>query len=86
MPPTFIPPVVLEGPTTVAEPHPGNALFRFFGPRRVGVNVYVLTNGTVTLNHPGVESLVATTYHGGHIHTVTAGEAAVLTAAGYEVT
>lgn len=84
MPPTFTPPVRFDVPTTVAAPHPGNALFRFYGPRRSGVNVWLLDDGTFTEDER-YAAVAVKTYHGGHLHTVTASEAAALVAAGYTV-
>lgn len=92
--PTFTPPVVADVPTTLPGPHPGNSVMRFHSPRRRGVNVYVLTDGTVIppFTNPIQEAepaygvVPAFTYHGGHVHTISASEAATLVAAGYTVT
>lgn len=62
---------------------PGNALFRHYGAVVEGVNVYLLTNGTVTLQHPADASTVSRVLFGGHTEPLTAAEAALLTAAGY---
>jgi hypothetical protein len=48
-----------------------------------GRNVFLLTDGTFTENEPADFSTIATTYHGGHSHSITAAESAALTAAGY---
>jgi hypothetical protein len=45
--------------------------------------VYKLTDLSFTENQPGDMTTVAITYHGGHVHTISAAEAADLTAAGY---
>jgi hypothetical protein len=45
--------------------------------------VFKLTNNSFTENQPGDMTTVSVTYHGGHSHTVSAAEAALLTAAGY---
>ena len=82
--PIFTPPVRLLGETTLASPHPGNQLYRHYVPRRVGVNVYVYADGTVGESDPPLGDITCQrVYHGGHIHTITDAEAAVLTAAGY---
>ena len=58
-------------------------LFRFLHPGERGRNVFKLTNSSYTEDQPGDMTTVAVTYHGGHSHTVSATEAAALTAAGY---
>ena len=58
-------------------------LFRFLHAGERGRNVFKLTNSTYTEDQPGDMTTVAVTYHGGHSHTVSATEAAALTAAGY---
>jgi len=58
-------------------------LFRFYSPEPTGRNVFLLTDGTFTENEPADFSTIATTYHGGHDHQITASEASALTAAGY---
>ena len=45
--------------------------------------MYKLTDLSFTENQPGDMTTVAFTYHGGHVHTITAAEASALTAAGY---
>lgn len=80
--PYFTPPTRLEVPTTLPGNHPGNVLFRHFGPRRRGVNVFVYEGPQVTeTERDGV--VPEHTYHGGHIHLISDAEAAVLAAAGY---
>ena len=58
-------------------------LFRFLHAGERGRNVFKLTNSSYTEDQPGDMTTVAVTYHGGHSHTVSATEAAALTAAGY---
>ena len=58
-------------------------LFKFLAPGARGRNVFKLTDNSYTEAQPGDMSTVKTTYHGGHKHTVSAAEAALLTAAGY---
>ena len=81
---TFIPPtdelVRWADPFDLSIEH---RLFRYLHPGDRGRNVYKLTNSSFTENQPGDMSTVAITYHGGHVHTITAAEAADLTAAGY---
>lgn len=81
---TFTPPTVADGPRTIAAPHPGNALMRHYTPLVRGVNVFYLTDGTVTTVEPWDATRVHTVWHGGHTgYTVNAAQAAALTAAGY---
>lgn len=51
------------------------------GPR--GRNVYKLVSGGYTENQPANVVEAVKTYHGGHIHQLTAAEQADLTQAGY---
>ena len=51
------------------------------GPR--GRNVFKLTDGSFTESDPFDPSLIAITYHGGHVHTVEGQELADLIAGGY---
>lgn len=81
--PQFVPPVDYIGPTTLPTPHPGNALFRHYGGRPVGRNVWKLKDGTFTEIDPMDPDVVDVLYHGAHVHTVSDAEAAALTAAGY---
>lgn len=88
MPNYFTPPVVYDVPVTVPWPHPANALFRHYtsegrGAKR-GINVYIV-GGTVTTIPPYPTNTADATFHGGHLHTVTDAQAALLIAAGYEV-
>lgn len=79
--PFFTPPVRALVPTTLPGRHPGNALFRYYGPRRRGVNVFVYGS---TVTETELDGVVPThLYHGGHIHTITDAEASLLTGAGY---
>lgn len=48
-----------------------------------GRNVFKLVDGSFTENQPADPALIALTYHGGHIHPLTAEEQADLVAAGY---
>jgi hypothetical protein len=52
----------------------------------IAANVYAMQDGTVIGHEPEDYTLVRHTYQGGHVHTITAAEAAVLVAAGYTVT
>lgn len=81
----FTPPVVRAVPSTLPERHPGNDLFRFYGPRSEGVNVYLMPGNLLTEQDPYSDLEALRVFHGGHIHPVTAAEAALLTAAGYTV-
>jgi hypothetical protein len=83
--PTFIPPT--DNLLTFIDRNKpyglGYRLFRFFAPTARGRNVFLLTDGTFTENEPADFLTIATTYYGGHIHSITAAESAALTAAGY---
>ena len=80
--PTFTPPTVNDVPAVYVGDRDQDP-WRFFadGPR--GVNVWKLLDGTYTQVEPQNYTNVAILYHGGHAHPITAGEAALLTAAGY---
>jgi len=81
---TFIPPT--DELVRWANPYDSSIehrLFRYLHPGDRGRNVYKLTDLSFTENQPGDMSTVAITYHGGHVHTISATEAADLTAAGY---
>lgn len=58
-------------------------IFAHLRPGRRGRNVFKLTDGSFTEWQPSEPSLIAHTYHGGHVHELTAQEEADLTAAGY---
>lgn len=94
--PTFTPPLTDNG--SLADGcEPGSRcerLWRFYDTPLRGVNVMKYTDGTyeTTDSYPrNVDEdlgtsrfkVVAVAYTGGHSYTVTAGEAAALTAAGY---
>jgi hypothetical protein len=82
--PTFIPPtddVVHYG--DMSRGGLQRRLWRFFNPEARGRNVYRLTDGTFTEVDQRDTGQVSKIYEGGHVHTVTAAEAAELTAAGY---
>lgn len=57
-------------------------LFGYLEPTARGRNLYLLTDGTYTLNQPR-DSEIVKVYYGGHIIDITDAEAASLTAAGY---
>jgi hypothetical protein len=82
----FTPPVEQGNPlTTGKRSHPGFELFKFYAPHAAGINVFVV-GGVVTTTEPDYEFVTPDrVYLGGHVHEVTADEAAVLTAAGYMV-
>lgn len=99
----FTPPVDMIVPAVTMDPAEaqanalGNRLFRHYGARARGRNVYRLVDGTVTETEPypyvdasaslGVSApTVAATFYGGHSHRVSASDAAALAAAGYTVT
>ena len=59
-------------------------LFKHFLPMEEGINVYLLANGTyIEDDGLAAESAVTKTYHGAHLHEITAAERTALTAAGY---
>lgn len=89
--PTFTPPLVSNGslgdgstPGT-----PSERFWRFYPAQPRGVNIFKYDDGTYaqTDAYPhiidGVGKTVVTAYTGGHSYTVTASEAAALTAAGF---
>lgn len=81
---TFTPPTVADGPRTLADPHPGNVLMRHYSPLVRGVNVFYLTDGTVTTVQPYDAATIDTVWYGGHTgYEVTAVQQAALVAAGY---
>lgn len=53
-------------------------------PGRRGRNVFKMKDGSFTENQPSNQDEIAITYHGGHVHPLTAQEEADLIAAGYE--
>ena len=58
-------------------------ILRFLQPGPRGRNVFKLVDGSFTEDQPYPDDLIAKTYHGGHIHELTAQEEADLRAAGY---
>ena len=52
-------------------------------PGRRGRNVFKMNDGSFTEFQPSYPDDIAITYHGGHIHPITAQEEADLIAAGY---
>ncbi len=82
--PVFIPRTENNVPTTVAEDHLGNQLMRHYQPRAEGVNVYLLTDGSLTEDQPVSEpETVARVYFGAGRNRITFAELDVLAAAGY---
>ena len=59
-------------------------IFASLIPGRRGRNVFKMNDGSFTENQPAYPDNIAITYHGGHVHTITAAEEADLIAAGYE--
>lgn len=53
-------------------------------PGRRGRNVFKMKDGSFTEIQPSNQDEIAITYHGGHVHPLTAQEEADLIAAGYE--
>lgn len=85
--PTFTPPTsrdvgTITGPDRYSN-DPAVRLFRHFRAGDRGVNVYQLTTGAFVQDQPDDETTIVRVFHGGHDNTVTAAEAALLTAAGY---
>jgi hypothetical protein len=58
-------------------------IFAVLKPGLRGRNVFKLTDGSFTEFQPANYEDIAITYHGGHIHEITAQEQADLEAAGY---
>lgn len=58
-------------------------IFSYLKPWPRGRNVFKLTDGSFTEFQPMDQDSIAITYHGGHIHDITADEEADLRAAGY---
>lgn len=61
----------------------GNMLMRHYGPQSVGVNVYLMSDGSITENDPTDWSLVDDVLWGGHDTEISAELAARLIDAGY---
>ncbi len=77
---TFIPPV----DPFVYWAEPGErGIFAYMNPGKRGRNVFKLTDGSFTESQPVDPSIISITYHGGHVHPLTAAEEADLIAAGY---
>jgi hypothetical protein len=81
--PTFTPPTVNDVPFVFPQDKANQAPWSHFAPIARGVNVFKLTNGTYTQTQPDTWAEIAVLYYGGHSHTVSTAEAALLTAAGY---
>ena len=60
-----------------------SGIMSYLKPGRRGRNVFKMTDGSFTESQPFDDSLVAHTYHGGHIHPLTAQEETDLRTAGY---
>ena len=58
-------------------------IFSYLKPWPRGRNVFKLVDGSFTEYQPMDQDSIAITYHGGHVHTITADEEADLRAAGY---
>ena len=58
-------------------------IFAHLRPGKRGRNVFKMTDGSFQESQPSDQSLIAHTYHGGHVHTVSGQEQADLVAAGY---
>lgn len=81
----FTPPTAPAVPPTVKTNHPAHSLLRHYRPWSAGLNVWIV-GGVVTAVEPDLSTVTPDkTFHGGHVHEVTASEAALLTAAGYTV-
>lgn len=84
------PAAMFRGPTRsgVARTLPGasraaNALMRYYDPIVEGVNVFILTDGTVTTTQPASWDDVRRVLWGAHEEPVNADETALLVAAGF---
>jgi hypothetical protein len=76
----FIPPVDFD----VNWNAPGETgIFAYLKPGPRGRNVFKMIDGSFQENEPGDPETIAHTYHGGHVHPLTAQEEADLIAAGY---
>lgn len=80
--PTFEPPIGSYNPPVYPWAK-SEAPFRYFRGTPKGKNLYVRSNGTVVENYDPGDAV--TIYLGGHVYDITAGEAAILEAAGYTV-
>lgn len=77
---TFSPPT--DNLVYWAEPYT-RGILRHLQPGPRGRNVFKMTDGSFTESEPTDYTLVARTFHGGHVHPLTATEQAELIAAGY---
>ena len=80
--PTFEPPIGSYNPPVYPWAKE-EAPFRYYQGTPKGKNLYVKADGTVVENHDPGDAV--TIYLGGHVYDITAGEAAILEAAGYTV-
>lgn len=78
--PTFEPPT---DRFVVYDDGSGSGILSYLQPGNRGRNVFKLTDGTFTEDDPFDTTLIEKTYHGGHVHDLTATEVAELTVAGY---
>lgn len=83
--PTFFGPVTSTRSPVSTEPgnDAGNLLMRHFGSFTEGVNVFILTDNTVTTTQPASWDSVRRVLYGAHTEPITAAEASLLTASGY---
>ena len=83
--PTFVPPTADTVSPVLADPHPGNALFRHYKRRACGRSVLKESGVYTTVDNPPADRVNAAdvAYIGGHRYEVTAAEATALTNAGY---
>ena len=85
------PSLVFTGPVTFTRPmdtprdpdRQAWLLLRHYGPQPEGVNVYMMTDGSVTTNEPTDWALVRRVLWGAHYEPITEAEANILDAAGY---
>lgn len=80
--PTFEPPIGAYNPPVYPWAR-REAPFRYYHGTPKGKNLYVRANGTVVENHDPGDAVAI--YLGGHVHQISAEEAAILEAAGYTV-
>lgn len=81
----FTPPTAPLVPPAPDPKHPSFPLLRHYRPWDAGINVWIV-NGEVTVREPDRGTVTPDAeFLGGHVHTVTAEQAALLTAAGYTV-
>jgi len=58
-------------------------IFAHLRPGHRGRNVFKMTDGSFQETEPSDHTLISHTYHGGHVHPLTATEETDLIAAGY---